>query len=178
LLIEKAFGWYVPIFTDSSTPVELPTNYNNSFINEVALTRFHQTSDSPSLDEILVLKNVSPGAGIQNNESRWTRSSHRRDESVSLPDIAEEQNPHRGSTTSALSNISEEMAPQITRSHHNPNRPDITASPDSMVSPDIADNPDAAARPDRVSTYIFSPDTVGLPNSNVENPTEPKPDSR
>jgi hypothetical protein len=166
---------------DSSRPVELPTNYNNGSINQATLTRLHRTSDSPSLDGILSLNNVSPGAGIQNNESR---SSHRHQGSggsVSLPDIAEEQNPHRGSTASALSNISEEMTSRITRLHHNPNlpeifSPDITASPDSMVSPDIADNPDAAASPNRVSTYIFSPDTVGLPNPNVENPAE-EPDS-
>ncbi|KAN0079188.1 hypothetical protein V8E54_004402 [Elaphomyces granulatus] len=117
---------------DSSRPIELPTNFNNSSINQVALTRLRQTSDSPSLDEILVLKDVSPRAGIQNNESR---SSHRRGGSVSLPDIAEEQHPHCGS-------------------------PDATASPDSVNS-----------------TYIFSPDTVGLPNLNVANPRESKPDS-
>lgn len=168
---------------DSSRPVELPTHYNNGSINQATLTRLHRTSDSPSLDEILILNNVSPGAGIQNNEPRPSHRHQGSGGSVSLPDIAEEQNPHRGSTASALSNISEEMAPRITRLHHNPNlpeiiSPDITASPDSMVSPDIADNLDAAVNPDRVSTYIFSPDTVGLPNPNVENPTEPQPDSR
>jgi hypothetical protein len=131
LVVLRAF-LIIFAFTDSSRPIELPTNFNNSSINQVALTRLRQTSDSPSLDEILVLKDVSPRAGIQNNESR---SSHRRGGSVSLPDIAEEQHPHCGS-------------------------PDATASPDSVNS-----------------TYIFSPDTVGLPNLNVANPRESKPDS-
>jgi len=173
---------------DSSRPFELPTNYNSSSINQAALTRLHRTSDSPSLDEIAVLpyqlSNVSPGAGIQNNESRPSHRHQGSGGSVSLPDIAEEQHPHRGSTASvALSEISEEMSSRITRLHHSSNfseiiSHDIMVSPDSMASPDLAGNRDAAASPNSVtSTYIFSPDTVGLSvNPNVANPTEPKLD--
>jgi hypothetical protein len=73
LIVPPAF-LNVFAFTDSSRPVELPTNYNNSSIYQVALTRLHQMSDSPSLDKILVLNIVGPEAGIQNNKSRRTRS--------------------------------------------------------------------------------------------------------
>ncbi|KAN0087300.1 hypothetical protein V8E54_000988 [Elaphomyces granulatus] len=73
LIVPPAF-LIVFAFTDSSRPVELPTNYNNSSIYQVALTRLHQMSDSPSLDKILVLNIVGPEAGIQNNKSRRTRS--------------------------------------------------------------------------------------------------------
>jgi hypothetical protein len=168
---------------DSSRPIELPTTYNSSSINQATVTRLHRTSDSPSLDEIAVLPyqltNVSPGAGIQNNESRPSHRHQGSGGSVSLPDIAEEQHPHRESTASvALSEISEEMSSRITRLHHSSNfpeiiSPDIMVSPDSMVSSDVAGNRDAAASPDSISsTHIFSPDTVGLAN-----PAEPKPDS-
>ena len=67
-------------FIDPSRLVELPTNYNSNSIHQVALTRLHRMSDSPSLYKILVLNNVSSGTGIQNNKSP---SSHGR--SVSLP---------------------------------------------------------------------------------------------